>query len=784
MPVRVKQRALAADHASEHDRLWEALKKDIAGLLLSRQPSVWLRIRDATGRTVLTFNTSTSIASAYVSASASVSSQSPQDAKPRSAHLLSTLQVLTQAKYIGIDDWASWVPASASTSAISIKGAISLEPAPAKHVQFLSLGIRPLSAASGHNELYDQINRLFASSTFGTLDENAHVNQHDALRRQSDGRFKNDGYTNRQLKARKGVDKYPMFHLRITLNGQRDPTLAQDRLVNDETNLQAVLDILGAMITQWLSVHHFRPTKSRKTVRPDTLSSTQTPVSPGRASTEPDSRKRKRQAMAPLHNLSEMPKRHAFAEWSRIKSGKSEFFTDARTQQRPRLESLSEFPTKSSRPSSQTQELVDFPGCHVDPVPRGAFDESGVGSNGDNKQSADAVGVDGTILWTDPATRKTHLLNSRTGCVMEHPLSRPHTDSNILKLATTQGATSQSFRIAQKPTTAEPVNTPWLDGIFKTWENPVFKQSEDRIQQSLLQQHEYGSQQHESGSSKLSKENLRAAEVVAQVDRKFILIKMQSPNDGLDSTVKSQTLVLIDQHAADERIQVESLLADLCAPLTLDHAYSGYQSQLGVSSRVGFISLDKPVQFTVPSQELAHFKTYAARFAAWGIMYDASIPRPENAGKSQCLISVTTLPPIISERCKSDPQLLISFLRAAIWRYTESPHHQVSSILDEGSTSWVRKLATCPPGLIDLVNSRACRSAIMFNDDLSLERCRELVQKLSSCVFPFMCAHGRPSMVPIGDLGSIGHATSGLGSESSEKSPESDFAQAWKNWKR
>jgi DNA mismatch repair protein MLH3 len=42
----------------------------------------------------------------------------------------------------------------------------------------------------------------------------------------------------------------------------------------------------------------------------------------------------------------------------------------------------------------------------------------------------------------------------------------------------------------------------------------------------------------------------------------------------------------------------------------------------------------------------------------------------------------------------------------------------------------------------------------MFNDVLTLEECRDLVRRLASCAFSFQCAHGRPSMVPLVDLGS------------------------------
>lgn len=41
----------------------------------------------------------------------------------------------------------------------------------------------------------------------------------------------------------------------------------------------------------------------------------------------------------------------------------------------------------------------------------------------------------------------------------------------------------------------------------------------------------------------------------------------------------------------------------------------------------------------------------------------------------------------------------------------------------------------------------------MFNDVLSRQQCVDLVEELGKCVFPFVCAHGRVSMVPLGELG-------------------------------
>lgn len=79
----------------------------------------------------------------------------------------------------------------------------------------------------------------------------------------------------------------------------------------------------------------------------------------------------------------------------------------------------------------------------------------------------------------------------------------------------------------------------------------------------------------------------------------------------------------------------------------------------------------------------------------------------------------------------------------------------------DGEFFWLRALRWCPQGLLDLVNSKACRGkisanlwdpyknlttmpgAIMFNDSLSIGQCEKLVKQLSETAFPFRCAHGR-----------------------------------------
>lgn len=824
MPVRVKQRAMVTDQKTEQLRLRETLKRDVVGLLLSWQGPMSLKIRDGDNKTIATFNTS--------NAAATGTSRGAAVDESRSAHLSSLLHIMTQANYITIDQWPSWVPASASTAALSIRGAISLEPSPTKQVQFISFGIRPLSGNNGCNELYDEVNRLFAMSSFGTVEDDVDVDEQEQLRRQSDKRFKNDGYTNRQLKARKGVDRYPMFHLRISLKDRHASDLAGERFIENESNLQVVVGIFGAMITQWLIVHHFRPRNLQHVAdRPKIISapypdeqirtpsrrrqaSLSTPArsatsAPESKSAAKDTTMKKRLAMAPLENSLGKPRPQAFADWSRIKSGKSSFFDTTHTAQK--ASSVTRSDAYSALLQDEDEWLqpggnqADYAASNLPSVRKGALDAGSIAPASKSFNDCSAPNdKDETIAWNDPVTKKTHLINARTGTVV--PPQRLQTNTSALSPTTTRLSTRKSLRMAAKSATVEPAKTPWLDGLLQTWDNPVFKPSEQGIQQMSLQgdlkdggnRHTQHSHTHcssfdmqkafsNAGSTpaRLSKDALRGAEVISQVDKKFILVRMAGSSADYDAISTTDIMVLVDQHAADERIQVEALLSGLCNP-PQSGLHSNYQSDLGVSSLTDFVIFEKPLQFAVSPHEHTHFETFAASFASWGILYDtrsAAAPKsaPDMVERDKCKLLVKAVPPVIAERCKTDPRVLISFLRSAVWRYVESPSLPTTGFSDQ-STNWVKRIATCPPGLLDMVNSRACRSAIMFNDELSLDDCKTLIKKLADCVFPFMCAHGRPSMVPIVDLGLVGNA--GGSARDVETRRNGSFVDAWKKWRQ
>lgn len=74
----------------------------------------------------------------------------------------------------------------------------------------------------------------------------------------------------------------------------------------------------------------------------------------------------------------------------------------------------------------------------------------------------------------------------------------------------------------------------------------------------------------------------------------------------------------------------------------------------------------------------------------------------------------------------------------------------------------------------------------MFNDALTQDQCVDVVERLSRCAFPFQCAHGRPSMVPIVDLGNAAvdgnTSLGGLFGKQKQREREGDILKGLKEW--
>lgn len=69
----------------------------------------------------------------------------------------------------------------------------------------------------------------------------------------------------------------------------------------------------------------------------------------------------------------------------------------------------------------------------------------------------------------------------------------------------------------------------------------------------------------------------------------------------------------------------------------------------------------------------------------------------------------------------------------------------------------------------------------MFNDVLSKEQCEVLVKRLAETAFPFQCAHGRPSLLPLIEIGTLPQWQASVSVD--ERAGGAEFRRELRRWK-
>ena len=261
----------------------------------------------------------------------------------------------------------------------------------------------------------------------------------------------------------------------------------------------------------------------------------------------------------------------------------------------------------------------------------------------------------------------------------------------------------------------QPQPQEWLQNVLRSWKNPVFEPTE--LQIPALRQDPASADRPAGGSrdgltskfyahgqdvqfeapsigldGRLSRSALRGAEVIGQVDKKFLLLRLPLHAET-NQPLESSALIMLDQHAADERCRLEELMS---------HYFK-------VNAK-GFVqpvteSLRKPIIFEVSSRERELLERLHDHFQAWGIIYSNAA---ERLGSLE--LEVTALPPSILERCRIEPRLLINALRRECWKYEDG--NPPAPPVHESGGSRVSRFHTCPQGILELLHSRSCRSKL------------------------------------------------------------------------
>lgn len=753
MPVRVKHRALQAEK-STFSRDWDRLLLDIVALLIAWPDPASVSIRDASSRHTVTLQT---------------------DSEPR-LWANDSCRILHQASLCDSPDASSWVAIGASSPTLSVSGYVCREPVATKRVQFISLGIEPLSNEFRCNVLYEEVNKVFADSSFGLAEDNSGLD---------DVEKKQDGFTGKELRARKGVDKWPMFFLKMTpTSSQTQGPLSVDEILDDrQPSLALITDLLKAMFYEFLRKNQCRPRRVNLSTRPklrtqESIGKSPRPNDVSRKSTPsrirgPDLDSGDEPARKALRlETSDSISDSRFAPWSRIKSGQQLRTFQESAPPRSETQSTSTTPTHRSRNSTPGYEFMERSrsATPADSSHTSLYDANGKltrkpfedmnplqsmnsGStwapaqqrSGANPTQPSKNLQDETFEWINPVTKMVTTINARTGFTMApKPLALRKRDLEI-KL---QRPDLDSGGLGPEFISAERETVPWVRDLIGKWKNPVFEPTEapipklPNVSETLGLDPQPGGHHchhgqavftvgthHETSAmglqGRISKDTLKKAQLIAQVDKKFIfaILPFDRLNDETDvvatTPAASSVLVLIDQHAADERCRVEGLMQEYFRPAT--HV-NGSQLWTAVTQ-----VLPKPVQFelSAPDREvLGRFQQY---FAYWGIFYDVENPALTNsrirndknqAVGTKAIASVYSLPPAVLERCRTEPRLLVELMRKEAWRLNdESPAVSKPKSMPVSQNQaecdvpvWVSLFHGCPQGIVELINSRSCRS--------------------------------------------------------------------------
>ena len=670
------QQALRGGDVHEAERQFEAVKLRLVAHLLAQTQPVVLRLSTADGKSCFTHKPSL------------------QARAPHQAFSLANIERTLSKSSLSIAGASDWKAASAKSDNFSIRVAINLIPAPSKQCQFASIGEYPLPRRGLGQLIYKEVNHAFENSHFGsvTAEDQQQSTRPDARLVVS--------YRHASLRSglHKGVNRWPCFYLRIdTRSASGLSDVYTSDLPNDELTLsmQEVLSLVSTITEQFLFKHSFRPRERKVVQRHQTLP---------HASVPPPSVPRTNSATGPWRRTKGLGPPHQ----SDIQSGLP--FTESEAPEALRVSAASEFEILlrdiESDAGSPTEEGNHV--CVAHGIPDLALN-----------YSAEIIGQH-DLSWRDPRTGHHLHLDPYSGFIVAQE-GRGKTKELEGGIPTGQ---PQRPKLVSRARPTKTSNA-GLVSRLNNWPGRLLMSKEDLPIQSTLSIDEtggvYAQPERRQHKHAIHAHDLAAATILGQVDSKFVLAITDHVGE-CNTTNCGPRLILIDQHAADERVKVEELYRSLC---------SGQQTVL-----------PRPLTFEIDSKESELLTQLQDYFQSWCFRY-----KIELAGGAYTL-SVTHLPQVIAERCRVVPRTLIDLLRREVW----SDQHR---IIIPPSEAWLTRINSCPSLLLDLINSRACRSAIMFNDILTHPQCGELLRRLSSCVLPFQCAHGRPSMTVLTDLTSL-----------------------------
>lgn len=269
-----------------------------------------------------------------------------------------------------------------------------------------------------------------------------------------------------------------------------------------------------------------------------------------------------------------------------------------------------------------------------------------------------------------------------------------------------------------------------LTSLYSKWKNPVFVRPPTVAV-------DISSKQAEGLAVKIhnilfpyrfSKDMIHSMKVIQQVDKKFLACLISTKEPSALPETEGNLLVLVDQHAAHERVRLENLIAD---------SYEDDPDAPG-GRRLCSSTIRPPLKISVTEEELRLFQSCQPHLRSLGL----EVKLPQEADRQ---VLVGKVPVCFTEKERNEIRRgRPSVIKAIVEEYLRE---QIELLCSAG-----RVQGTLPLTVLKVLASLACHGAIKFNDTLSRDECVSLVASLSCCQLPFQCAHGRPSIAPLVDI--------------------------------
>ncbi|XP_005149040.4 DNA mismatch repair protein Mlh3 isoform X2 [Melopsittacus undulatus] len=268
-----------------------------------------------------------------------------------------------------------------------------------------------------------------------------------------------------------------------------------------------------------------------------------------------------------------------------------------------------------------------------------------------------------------------------------------------------------------------------LQSLLSEWDNPVFVPCpEIAIDVTSSQADNLAVKIHNIlYPYRFTKDMVHSMQVLQQVDNKFIACLINTRNE-MDRETDGNLLILVDQHAAHERIRLEQLIAD------------SYEKEAAACGKKKLLSssISPPLEIKVTEEQRRVLRCCYKNLEDLGL--ELSFPE-----SNRSLILVRKVPLCFIEREANELRRKRQPVTKSI--VEELIQEQVELVQSTGG----RTRGTLPLTFLKVLASQACHGAIKFNEHLTLEESCRLIEALSSCQLPFQCAHGRPSMMPLAD---------------------------------